>query len=42
MLYATIDIETTGLNRYIDKITYIGIGLSHAVDEPFFKDTFLT
>lgn len=37
MLYATIDIETTGLNRYIDKITYIGIGLSHAVDEPFFK-----
>lgn len=37
MLYATIDIETTGLNRYTDKITYIGIGLSHAVDEPFFK-----
>ena len=37
MLYATIDIETTGLNRYTDKITYIGIGLSHAVDESFFK-----
>lgn len=41
MLYATIDIETTGLNRYIDKITYVGIGLSHAVDEPFFKEYIL-
>ena len=37
-LYATIDIETTGLNRYTDKITYIGIGLSHSVDDDtFFK-----
>lgn len=26
MKYATIDIETTGLSRYKDKITYIGIG----------------
>lgn len=26
--YATIDIETTGLNRYKDTITWIGIGLS--------------
>ncbi len=26
--YATIDIETTGLNRYKDHITWIGVGLS--------------
>ena len=26
--YATIDIETTGLNRYKDKVTWIGIGLA--------------
>lgn len=37
-MYATIDIETTGLNRYTDKVTYIGIGLTHSVeDEKFFK-----
>ena len=37
-MFATIDIETTGLNRYADKITFIGIGLSHSVeDEKFFK-----
>lgn len=37
-MYATIDIETTGLNRYKDKITFIGIGLTHSVeDENFFK-----
>ena len=37
-MYATIDIETTGLNRYSDKITFIGIGLSHSIeDEKFFK-----
>ena len=37
-MYATIDIETTGLNRYSDRITYIGIGLSHSVEESkFFK-----
>lgn len=37
-MFATIDIETTGLNRYTDKITFIGIGLSHSVeDETFFK-----
>lgn len=29
--YATIDIETTGLNRYKDKITWIGIGLSEEI-----------
>lgn len=28
MKYATIDIETTGLNRYKDSITWIGVGLS--------------
>ena len=38
MLYATIDIESTGLNRYKDNITFIGIGLSHSIeDEKFFK-----
>lgn len=26
--YATIDIETTGLNRYKDRITWIGVGLA--------------
>lgn len=31
--YATIDIETTGLDRFKDKITYVGIGLSQSVDE---------
>lgn len=37
-MFATIDIETTGLNRYTDKITYIGIGLSKSIeDEKFFK-----
>ena len=36
-MYATIDIETTGLNRYTDKVTYVGIGLSHDIDEDFFK-----
>lgn len=29
--YTTIDIETTGLNRYKDKITWIGIGLSEEI-----------
>lgn len=41
MLYATIDIETTGLNRYKDEITFIGIGLAHDVGEPFFKEYIL-
>ena len=36
-MYATIDIETTGLNRYVDSITYIGIGLAHDIGEPIFK-----
>ena len=38
MIYATIDIESTGLNRYRDNITFIGIGLAHSIeDEKFFK-----
>lgn len=37
-MFATIDIETTGLNRYTDKITFIGIGLTHSEDDDkFFK-----
>lgn len=36
-MYATIDIETTGLNRYKDKITYIGIGLAKDIGCPIFK-----
>lgn len=36
-MYATIDIETTGLNRYKDKITWIGIGLAKTIDDDFFR-----
>lgn len=36
-MYATIDIETTGLNRFKDDITFIGIGLAKNVGEPIFK-----
>lgn len=36
-MYATIDIETTGLNRYKDKVTFIGVGLSKNVGDPIFK-----
>lgn len=35
--FATIDIETTGLNRYKDKITWIGVGLSKNIDSPISK-----
>lgn len=35
--FATIDIETTGLNRYKDKITWIGVGLAHNSDEELAK-----
>lgn len=35
--FATIDIETTGLNRYKDRITWIGVGLSKDVDSPISK-----
>ena len=40
-MYATIDIETTGLNRYTNSVTYIGIGISHDVGEEFFKEYIL-
>lgn len=36
-MYATIDIETTGLNRYKDSITYIGIGLASYIGGPIEK-----
>lgn len=32
-MYATIDIETTGLNRYKNKVTWIGIGLARSLDD---------
>lgn len=35
--YVTIDIETTGLNRYKDKITWIGVGLAKDIDSPISK-----
>ena len=35
--YATIDIETTGLNRYKDEITWIGIGLAEDIDSDLDK-----
>lgn len=39
MIYATIDIESTGLNRFTDEITCIGIGLTHSIqDSKFFKE----
>lgn len=38
--YATIDIETTGLNRYKDNITWVGIGLSKALNDDIAIKTF--
>lgn len=35
--YATIDIETTGLNRYKDKITWIGVGLAKDLESDLSK-----
>lgn len=35
--FATIDIETTGLNRYKDKITWIGVGLAKDIGSPISK-----
>lgn len=35
--YATIDIETTGLNRYKDKVTWVGIGLAENLDSDLDK-----
>ncbi len=36
-MYATIDIETTGLNRFKDKITFIGIGIAKDIGDDFIK-----
>ena len=35
--FATIDIETTGLNRYKHSITWIGVGLATDVESPLSK-----
>lgn len=35
--YAVIDIETTGLNRYKDRITWIGVGLAEDIDSELSK-----
>lgn len=35
--YATIDIETTGLNRYKDSVTWIGIGLAESLESDISK-----
>lgn len=35
--YAVIDIETTGLSRFTDRVTFIGIGLYSEVDGPIQK-----
>lgn len=35
--YATIDIETTGLNRYTDRVTFIGVGLAETLDSSLSK-----
>lgn len=35
--FATIDIETTGLNRYKDRITWIGVGLAKDIDSSISK-----
>ena len=37
MKYAVIDIETTGLNRYTDEITWVGIGLYEELFEPMVR-----
>lgn len=34
MKYAIIDIETTGLNRFKDRVTWVGIGLAEEIGEP--------
>ena len=36
-MYATIDIETTGLNRFKDKITFIGIGIAKDISKGFIR-----
>lgn len=36
-MFATIDIETTGLSRYKDSVTWIGIGLAKSIDDDIHK-----
>lgn len=36
-MFAVIDIEATGLNRFKDDITFIGVGLAKSVEENIFK-----
>lgn len=36
MKYAVIDLETTGLNRYKEKINYIGVGWAHELGQPLY------
>ena len=36
-MYASIDIETTGLNRYKEEITFIGLELHKDLDSPALK-----
>ena len=36
-MYVTIDIETTGLNRFKDRITFIGIGVARDPDSKIYK-----
>lgn len=38
--YATIDIESTGLNRFKDEITWIGVGFSKSLDDECAIKTF--
>lgn len=33
MIYATLDIETTGLNRFKDGITWVGVQINNGVDD---------
>ena len=39
-MYATIDIETTGLNRFEDTITMIGVGIAEDIDKPLRQKEF--
>lgn len=38
MRYAVIDIETTGLSRFKNNITFIGVGLAKDIGEPISKE----
>ena len=34
-MFATIDIETTGLNRFKDDITWIGVQINQSISDEF-------